>query len=238
MDLSAPICNVPGIGPARARRFSDAGFRTVEDLLDHLPSRYEDRRDISSVAEARLGVSCTYRGHLSEVRRIRTRRRGFSIVQGILKDASGALPVVWFNRPYLTRESLEGKAWLLHGQVREGRAGLELLNPSVEHPEQAVHGARIAPIYPAVAGLGPAFLRRILDRVLAEIDLPRQVREPLPAELLARHGLPKLGEALQALHAPHGNVEELNERRSPAQQRLIYQELLDLQLGLDRKSVV
>jgi ATP-dependent DNA helicase RecG len=208
----------------------------VEDLLRHLPLRYEDRRDVRTIAEisvALSGGSHTLRGRLSGVRRIHTRRRGFSVVRAVLHDGTGTLPVVWFNRPYLTGQALEGEEWLLHGEVRQGRSGPELLNPSCERPDQAVHGARIAPVYPAAGGLGPALLRRILDTILAEIDLPRQVLDPLPGGLLARRGLPPLGEALLALHEPRdADVRELNARRSPAHRRLIYQELLELQLGL------
>jgi len=184
---------------------------------------------VRAISDAAPGGSYTFRGRLTSVRRIRTRRRGFSLVRGILSDGTGSIPVVWFNRPYLASQSLEGEEWLLHGEVRNGP---ELLNPSCERPEQAIHGARIAPVYPAAGGIGPALLRRILDTILEEVDVPGQVPETLPADLLARRGLPPLGEALQSLHAPDDGLEELNRRRSPAHQRLIYQELLELQLGL------
>jgi ATP-dependent DNA helicase RecG len=182
-------------------------------------------------------VSATFRGRLSGVRRIHTRRRGFSVVRGLLADATGSIPVVWFNRPYLTGQSLEGREWLLHGEVRDGKGGPELLNPSCERPDEAVHGARIAPVYPAAGTVGPALLRRIFDGILSEVDLPSQVPDPLPAGLLARRGFPPLGEALRDLHLPgrfsgETDVEALNQRRSPAHRRLIYQELLELQLGL------
>jgi len=221
------------VGPARARALSEAGYETVRDLLYHLPFRYEDRRAVHAVSDAAPGGSYTLRGRLASVRRIRTHRRGFSLVRGILSDGTGSIPVVWFNRPYLASQSLEGEEWLLHGEVRESKSGPELLNPSCERPDQAIHGARIAPVYPAAGGIGPALLRRILDTILEKVDLPREVPETLPADLLARRGLPPLGEALQALHAPEeGDPEELNRRRSPAHGRLIYQELLELQLGL------
>ncbi len=186
------------------------------------------------IADALPGVSATFRGRLSGVRRIHTRRRGFSVVRGLLADATGSIPVVWFNRPYLAGQSLEGREWLLHGEIREGKGGPELLNPSCERPDEAVHGARIVPVYPAAGKVGPALLRRIFDSILAEIDLPSQVPDPLPAGLLARRGFPPLGEALRDLHRPGDmvDVDALNQRRSPAHRRLIYQELLELQLGL------
>jgi ATP-dependent DNA helicase RecG len=206
---------------------------TVGDLLRHLPFRYEDRRAVRPLSEALSGVSATFRGRLSGVKRIHTRRRGFSVVRGMFKDDTGSIPVVWFNRPYLAAQGLETGEWLLHGAVREAKGGRELLNPSCERPDEALHGARIVPVYPAAGPLGPALLRRIFDGILEEIDLASQVPDPLPAGLLERRGFPSLGEALRDLHLPGDvDVEALNQRKSPAHRRLIYQELLELQLGL------
>ncbi|MES1242455.1 MAG: ATP-dependent DNA helicase RecG [Acidobacteriota bacterium] len=232
-ELSTPLQQIRGIGPARARALAEAGCATVGDLLRHLPFRYEDRRAVRPLSEAVPGMSATFRGRLSGVKRIHTRRRGFSVVRGILQDDSGSIPVVWFNRPYLAAQGLEAGEWLLHGEVREAKGGRELLNPSCERPDEAVHGARIVPVYPAAGTVGPALLRRILDGILAEIDLTSQVLDPLPRDLRERRGLPPLSEALRDLHLPGDvDIEALNQRKSPAHRRLIYQELLELQLGL------
>ncbi len=221
------------MGPARAQSLAEAGLRTVRDLILHLPFRYEDRRGTRPVAEAAAGVSSTFRGRLVGLRRIRTRRRSFSLVRGFVEDGSGRLPVVWFNRPYLANQTNEGEV-LLHGPVKAVAEGLELMNPSCEPAGEAVHGDRIAPVYPAAGKVGPAALRKLLDGVLQRVDLPGQVEETVPGELLRRYGLPVLGEALQALHHPNADVdvEALNQRRSPAHLRLIYGELLELQVAL------
>jgi ATP-dependent DNA helicase RecG len=221
------------VGPARAEALAGAGLRTVHDLILHLPFRYEDRRGTRPVAEAAAGSPQTFRGRLVGMRRLRTRRRGFSLVRGFVEDGSGRLPVVWFNRPYLATQADAGE-YLLHGPVKAAADGLELVNPSCEPAGQAVHGDRIAPVYPAAGKVGPAALRRILDGVLRQIDLPAQVPETVPGELLQRYGLPPLGEALQALHHPEeeADVEALNQRRSPAHLRLVYGELLELQVAL------
>jgi ATP-dependent DNA helicase RecG len=222
------------VGPARSASLAAAGLYTVRDLIFHLPFRYEDRRGASPVAAAAAGVSATFRGRLVGVRRIRTRRRSFSLVRGFVEDASGRLPVVWLNRPYLALQET-AEDFVLHGPVRPAKTGLELVNPSCERAAgEAVHGDRIAPVYPAAGKVGPAMLRRIVDGVLRQLDLPRQVPETVPAELLERHGLPPLGEALEDLHHPEAgaDVEALNERRTPAHRRLIYGELLELQVAL------
>lgn len=220
------------MGPARARDLSEAGLHTVRDLLLHVPSRYEDRRTSRPATEARAGETATFRGRLSGLRRIHTRRRGFSLVRGAVEDASGRLPVVWFNRPYLASQDLEGREVLLHGQVREAKGKLELMNPSVE-PVGEEAGGPVVPVYPAAGSVGPAAMARILAAVLPRVDL-RQVPENLPEELLQRYGLPVLGEALQTLHhpGPDADVEALNSRRALACQRVLYGELLELQVTL------
>jgi ATP-dependent DNA helicase RecG len=225
------------VGPARAKALAGSGLRTVLDLILHLPFRYEDRRGTRPVAEAAAASSQTFRGRLVGLRRIFTRRRSFSFVRGFVEDDSGRLPVVWFNRPYLVDQTHEGE-YLLHGPVKVAADGLELVNPSCEPAARAVHGNRIAPVYPAAGKVGAAALRQMLDGVLREVDLPTQVPETVPGELLQRYGLPPLGEALQALHDPGKNpgadadVEALNQRRSPAHLRLIYGELLEMQVAL------
>jgi ATP-dependent DNA helicase RecG len=188
---------------------------------------------VTPVAGASAGAAATFRGRLTGLRRIRTRRRGFSLVRGFVEDPTGRLPVVWFNRPYLTDQAKGNEEHLLHGPVREAKGGwLELLNPSCEPAAEAVHSARIAPVYPALKGLGPTVLRRLMDSLLAEVDL-RQMPETLPADLLERHGLPALGEVLESLHRPREeDVEALNARRTPAHHRLVYGELLEMQVTL------
>ena len=229
--LSAPLRTVRGVGFARAQALADAGYHTVRDLLFHIPQRYEDRRQAQPVAAAAAGASFTFRGRLAGLRRIYTRRRGFTLVRGFLEDGTSRLPIVWLNRPYQTNQVAEGEEYVLHGAVRQAKGGLELLNPSCERAEAGE--ARIVPVYPAAGSVGSAAMGKILAAVLAQVDLPG-LPETLPEELVRRYRLPSLGESLQALHHPgqDADLEALKERRSPWHLRLIYGELLDLQVRL------
>lgn len=248
MDPSAPLQSLPGIGPVRSRELAEAGFRTVGDLLAHLPRRYEDRTTISTVAEALEAFSLratpdepapvTLRGRLEGVRRVRIRRRGVSLVRGRLVDETGSIPVLWFNRPYLETTVDPAKEYLLHGRLRtpRGRSGRapELLNPSCEEVDRALAAGRVLPVYPSLGPLGPARVVRLIARALEGLDLDA-LPEPLPDELLERRGLPRLGPALRSLHLPKEGgtpVDLLNGRRSPAHRRLIYGELLEQQIVL------
>ncbi|HEX6202870.1 MAG TPA: ATP-dependent DNA helicase RecG, partial [Thermoanaerobaculia bacterium] len=226
-----------------------AGFATLGDLLFHVPIRYEDRSTILCLAAAAAGESGTFLGRLRDLRPVRLRRRGMTLVRGVLVDATGELPVVWFNRPYLAAQVDPEADYLLHGAVREARrtatrgeaagGALELVNPSCERVEAAVHGGRVVPVYGGAGELGPALLRRLVLAAVAMVDPARTVADPLPADLLARHGLPPLGHALAALHDPDAagepfEVESWNGRDSAPHRRLVYGELLELQLALAR----
>ena len=152
-----------------------------------------------------------------------------SLVRGVLEDGTGKLAVVWFNRPYLVHQVAAGDEYVLHGAVREGKSGLELLNPSCERADEDAQDGPIVPVYPPVGGVGPAALRKIFDGVLPWVDFS-QVSETLPRELLDRYGLPGLGESLQALHRPGDSASVLD--RTPWHLRLLYGELFELQLTL------
>ena len=112
----------------------------------------------------------------------------------------------------------------------------ELLNPSCERAADAVHSGRVVAVYGGAGELGPALLRRLMARLLDAVDPATAVAEPLPEWLLRRHRLPPLGAALAALHAPDdaADAAELERRDSPAHRRLVYGELLELQLALAR----
>ncbi len=229
-----PVSQLRGVGPARARELSRAGVRTIEDLLFHLPLRYEDRRQVRGVSEIVGEGGHTLVGTLRGLTEVRSARRGLAMVRGWFEDESGSLRVLWFNRPYLRRQVAEGTVYLLHGHVRRRAGNWELINPTCEAAEQALHGGRIVPVYPAIGKLGPIGLRHLMDAVLAELDPSSLGGEPLPARLRDRYRMPTLAAALVAVHRPAAeeNVERLNARRSPAHLRLIYGEFLELQVEL------
>ena len=171
-------------------------------------------------------------GTVAGLRTIRLRRRRMTMVQGRLEGAEGVLPVVWFNRPWAERQLQPDRAYLLHGRVRSGRNGLEMVNPTCEPAETALEGGSVAPVYAPVAGLGPASVRKLLLRAVERLGLPGALTDAVPPDLLDRHRLPPLGEALDRLHRPAegADLDRLNAGASRAHQRLVYDEMLNLQL--------
>ncbi len=238
LDLGTPLVALRGVGPTRSRALAEGGYHTVEDLLFHLPARYEDRRSLSTVAELTRPGRYTVRGRLLGLKRVRVRRRGFSLVRGTLEDGTGSVAAVWFNRPYLLNQVEEGSEYLLHGELRQRGEAWELLNATCERPGAASVTRGVVPVYPAVAGLGASTLRGLVRQILDRVALPERVPESLPPALRERRRLPPLGDALLALHQPgdDADVEALNDRRSAAHRRLVYGEFFDqqIELGLSR----
>ena len=233
LEIDSPLTELRGIGPVRAGKLATTGLRTVRDLLHHLPFRYEDRRQLTSIGEAHEEGTFSLAARVGELKRIHLRRRGLSVVNGWLEDETGRLPAVWFNRPYLIQQVKDGEQYLLHGRVRRRGSRLEMVNPSCEPLSEAMLGGRIVAIYNSVGGLGPALVRRLVRNALDELPL-KSLDDEIPSSFRRRHDLPSLGEALLQVHRPDDSADVglLNERRSPGHRRLIYGEFLELQVEL------
>jgi ATP-dependent DNA helicase RecG len=234
--LALPLRFLPGVGPRRAERLAASGLHTVEDLLLVLPIRYEDRRTLSPIASIAKAGPWTVRGRLSDLRLVRTRRRGFAILRARIEDGTGTLPVTWFNQPYLKSRLEAGGEWILHGAIRGADWGAwEMTNPSCEAAGGESRTGRIVPVYPRGAGLSSLAVGRLVEPALARLR-ERPPDDALPDWLRARYALPTVSDALVALHAPapDADLAALNAAGTAAHARLVYGEMLDFQLRLAR----
>jgi ATP-dependent DNA helicase RecG len=238
LTLLTSLSEVRGLGPKRARDLEPAGLRCVEDLLYHLPFRYEDRSHFLPIAALAPGVRGTIRGRILTAVLRRTRARGLSIFEALVEDGSGAIRVVFFNQPYLRTLLARGREVILHGEAeiaRFGRRDLILSSPQFEvlgHDDQeAIHTGRVVPIYVRLPGLSTRAIRRLMHAVLQE--LPATLPDPLPPGLAAARNFPPRREALARVHFPPEEIdpEALLSGRTPAHRRLIFEEFFFLQLG-------
>ncbi len=242
---SLGLLDLPGIGPVRQAALAEAGILTVDDLLTLAPRRYEDRSRFMTLAQlARLptGEKGTTLVEICSSRLLRTRRRGLTITRATVTDGDTREEVVWFNQPYLVKHLTPGRRLVLFGCVGggDGRADgiqnpeMELL-PKDEGAEAPVHMGRVVPVYQRTAGFSSRQLRRLLHKALAAGAA--LAPDPLPDELLQRRDLPERSSALQSLHFPAGEIDpaRLAARRTPAQRRLIYEELFLLLAALHVK---
>src|SRR5947207_11779695 len=248
MNLSTEVRMIKGVGPQRAELLAQRGIHTLEDLLGYLPFRYEDRIHFSKVKDVQPNGVYTIRARVMSGQAVRTMSsRGRDAIYHLLvqDEAGGLLPCKFFHGGYLEGRLKPGQLLILHGKVEIDRlrpARLEMINPQIEllnsDEIDSTEVGRIVPIYEAIGTFSSKQIRRAMNAAVQLID-PR-MPDVLPESLRRRLGYPSRGEALIHTHFPEPteSLDALNTFRSPAQQRLIFEEffLYQLSLGLDRHA--
>ena len=236
----APLSALPGVGPKVAEKFAARGLLTLQDLWLHLPLRYEDRTRLTPVAALQPGIPAQVEVRVEAV------DRGFRyrpmLRVAVADDSRGTLVLRFFQfRAAQVAQLAVGARLRAFGTPKPGQHGLEIVHPSYQIlGADAAAGLedRLDPVYPAVEGIGPATLRKLigqaLDRLPGEASL-----ELLPAAMLAELGLPSLRSALLIAHRPppQADLAALAAGLHPAQQRLALEELLAHHLSLRRQRI-
>jgi len=241
IDLASPVQFVKGVGPSRAGALARAGIVTVEDLLFHLPARYEDRRVLARIADLEPGTKASVSGTIVASGLRRARRT--TLFEARVEDASGRLKALWFNQPFL-RDVLErGRRVVLYGRVENdvyGGARVMMSSPEYELVPDGdgggagLHTGRIVPVYEKVGPLTGKALRRVLAQLVDQVG--PNLSDPLSPALRERLGLIGRAEALRSVHQPtREDVQALAAARSPGHVRLILEELFLFQLGLAQR---
>jgi ATP-dependent DNA helicase RecG len=240
--LATPLRFLRGVGPRRAADLARAGLIVVEDFLLRFPLRYEDRARLTPIGSLRPGHLATIVGEVVTSGVRPTRRPGFRIFEVVVRDASGHVRGAFPNQAFLKDVFHPGQQVVLYGPV-EFRQGLQLSNPEYEivrgdgeDDDEAVHTGRIVPIYEKIGALTTRVQRTMMHRLLTEH--PEVVSDPIPAAVRERRGLPDRRGAIADTHFPPAgtSIDVLNRFATPAQQRLIFEELFLFQAGLlDRK---
>jgi ATP-dependent DNA helicase RecG len=234
--LAMPIESLKGVGPKRAEQLQAAGLSTVEDLLYHLPIRYEDRRQLKKITSAVLGQEETFVGQLVALQSRFVPRRRMQMMTATIRDESGLLDLVWYRAPsYLIDGLAKGQTLVVHGKVERGmQARLRIVHPDFEviEPGDEADLLRVLPIYLRPGGLPLSFMRKLANQVVAEYAafLPNR----LPEGLARRQQTIDIPRALAQLHQPALDVDiaTLNDAASPAHRSIVFEELFFLQLGL------
>ncbi len=225
-----------GIGPRSAERFTRIGVRSVEQLLFHLPLRYEDRTQITPLGALRPGLQAVIQGEvqLTEVKFARKR-----MLLTRVSDCTGFITLRFFHFNARQQSNLARGVWIrCYGEVRHGANGLEMVHPEftiVDPDERVIAEKNLTPVYPTTEGLHQLTLRNALQQALELLQQGRlQLSELLPDNILQQQSLPNLKQALLFMHRPPTDVQidELLEARHPMMQRLIIEDLLAHVLSL------
>lgn len=239
-ELQTPLQFLKGIGPRLSALLKKKNIHTVEDALYFLPRAYQDRRQIKTISQLKIGQIETVMGTVLKAELgYYHRRRTFELTIG---DKTGTLVAKWFNfnLRYMKGRFKPGMRVILTGEVRLFQFQKEIDHPELEviaeinEPGESLHFGRIVPIYSETEGLyqKQRLLRRIMKNVV-DLFAPKAC-SGLPAEICRRHNLISLPEAFQQVHFPNGREEisSLNEGKSAAHRRLVFDEFFFLELGL------
>jgi ATP-dependent DNA helicase RecG len=229
-----------GVGPRRADQFKKLGIATVEDLLYHLPFRYEDRRSLSTIRQLRVGDVASVIGELTHLAERHVGRAQRRILEGVVRDETGLLALTWFHQiAYFRSRYQVGQRVLVHGKVEGSPMGEKrIVHPEIELSPD-LEGQGVLPVYNKPTAMTVGVMRKVVQDAVAE--WAERLPSVLPDSVVRAARVTDLRHAMQLLHTPgrDSDVAALNATRSAAHRSLVFDELFFLQLGmaLRRRSV-
>ncbi|RKD34373.1 ATP-dependent DNA helicase RecG [Thermohalobacter berrensis] len=225
-NLNTSIQYVKGVGPKRAKKLKRLNIKTVEDMLYYFPRTYEDRRKLNSIKECRNGEKVNLKVIVSGSPVIYRPRRGLSITKVPVKDETGLAFLVWFNQEYMAKNFKIGEILRVNGKVKIAYNEIQIQNPVFDkNDRKGEKVGKIIPIYPLTEKLSNNEMIKIANNVLKNyID---KVEDCLPDVIRKNFNLISVNDALKNIHFPKDRKCYIK-----ARQRLVFEELLILQLGL------
>lgn len=241
-----PVFNQPiagqlvGVGPRVAEKLAARGLLTLQDLWLHLPLRYEDRTQLTPIRSLQPGVPAQVEGRVEAVERGFRYRPLLRVAIG--DDSHATLVLRFFHfRAAQVAQFAPGALVRCYGTPKPGQNGLEIVHPSyrvLDEDNAASLGEELDPVYPAVEGIGPASMRKLIGQALDRLPDEASL-ELLPPEMLRDLQLPSLRQALLGMHRParDADIAALATGTHPAQRRLALEELLAHNLSLRRQRI-
>ncbi len=224
MDLSTSVSQLNRVGKVLVKKLNNLGIKTAQDLLYYFPFRYDDFRKVVMIKDLKSDETVTVSGRVNLIASRRSFKTRKIITEALIEDETGAVRVVWFNQPYITRVLKIGDGISLSGKVSLDMLGAQFVSPVYEKigKKETTHTARLVPVYPLTAGLTEKQLRFLISQVL---PLVSKIPEWLPNDILEGEDLIPIGNAIKGLHFPT-DEKDLAE----CLRRLKFDELLSLQI--------
>lgn len=203
IHLTSSVSELPGIGEKAVKDLKNLDVSCVRDLLWYLPFRYDDYSKVRGAGKVRPGEMVTVVGTIQSLSSRPSKNKKVQLVEGMIKDETGELKVVWFNQAYLERSLPVGSKVSLAGRI-DGRFWLCLVNPIIEKAGGNLHTGRIVPVY----GLtGSLTMRRLREAIKVALCCAHEMIDWLPPEIVEHESYPTLSQALKGVHFPDSQAE-------------------------------
>ena len=224
-DLLKEVKFVKGVGPNRVALLNRLGIYTLEDLITYYPRTHEDRSIPKKIIDLLHGEEALIEAiPVSRMSEIKI-RRNFTMYKLIVRDDTGTCQITWYNQTYLKNMFKVGEKYKFFGKVNKKFNKVDMISPVFDSENSLKNTGKIIPIYPTTYNLPQNTLRKIIENGLAEID--EKLEDTLPEYLLSKYNLCDLNTAIKQIHFPD-NFENFNKARK----RLVFEELLSMQLAL------
>lgn len=224
MDLDKDVKYIKGVGPNRVQLLNKVGIFTLKDLITYYPRTYQDRSIPKNISECTNGEEV-----LIEViacgKVIDSRLKGKTMQKLLVRDETGSCTIIWFNQSYLKNKFEIGKKYKFYGKITNNFGKLTMTSPVFDEKEKNFNTGKIIPLYPLTYQLSQNVLRKIMENGLLEVDT--KLQETLPKYLLEKYNLMEINEAIKHIHFPT-DFDDFNKARK----RLVFEELLSIQLAL------
>ncbi|WP_127471675.1 ATP-dependent DNA helicase RecG [Thiomicrorhabdus aquaedulcis] len=235
-----PLTALKGVGPKQLEKLHKLGLFVVQDLLFHLPLRYQDKTHLTPIDNLYAGAELLVEGEVFAHTLTSTRAgRRNSLLVKLIAPSGATLTLRFFHfHPAQAKQFSRGKVVRVFGEVRLSANGFEMVHPSIEFINPNVPPAlsnTLTPVYPTCEGLGQISLLKLMVQALAELN-QNPLADLLPNPVLDTLELPSLNHALLTLHQPQpeDDLSLIKQFKHPAQQRLIIEELITHQVALQQ----
>jgi ATP-dependent DNA helicase RecG len=223
LTLETEIQHLPRVGPAISKKLHHLNIRTVAELLQYYPFRYDDFSRIVPIVQLKQDTQCTIRAQINLIANKRAWRRRMYVTECLVSDDTSSLKIVWFNQPFITKLLKQGDTVYFSGKAEHSPYGLQLQNPSYEKvKKEQTHTARIVPVYSLTENLTEKQIRFLIK---LSLPLAAQLPDWLPDEIIKEHKLITLPQAIREIQFPTNH-----KTLAQATHRLKFNELLLIQV--------
>ena len=226
MELNQEVKYVKGVGPNRAILLNKLGIYTLQDLIQYYPRAHEDRSKPTNIIDAIEQEEVLIEAVVtSQVQEIPTRRKNMTIYKLQVRDETAQLVIIWYNQGYLKQKFKIGQRYSFYGKITKKAGMYEMVSPVFDEEGKNKNTGKIVPIYPLTNKLTQNTIRQIIENGLTLLE--NQIEETLPEYIIKQYQLLELNTAIRQIHFPC-SFEEFQKARK----RLVFEELLSMQLAL------